>query len=42
MVSPNQDLGDGVDMNDLPFLADFPYMPTPHPGYEHRHTHGTL
>lgn len=38
-VSPNQDLGDGVDGNDLPFLTEFPYMPTPHPGYDHAHGH---
>jgi hypothetical protein len=42
MVSPNQDLGDGVDQNDLPFLDDFPYMPTPHQGYGHTHEHGNL
>lgn len=38
-ISPNQDLGDGVDANDLPFLTEFPYMPTPHPGYDHEHGH---
>ena len=37
--SPNQDLGDGVDANDLPFLTEFPYMPTPHQGYDHEHGH---
>jgi hypothetical protein len=38
-VSPNQDLGDGVDANDVPFLDRFPYLPTPHPGYDHDHAH---
>jgi hypothetical protein len=35
--SPNNLLGDGVDVNDMPFLAAFPYAPTPHQGYEHTH-----
>jgi hypothetical protein len=33
--SPNNTLGDGVDVNDLPFLNTFPYVGTPHQGYEH-------
>jgi hypothetical protein len=33
--SPNNTLGDGVDANDLPFLNTFPYVGTPHQGYEH-------
>jgi len=36
-VSPNNMLSDGVDKNDRPFLSGFPYMGTPHQGYEHRH-----
>jgi hypothetical protein len=32
--SPNNQLGDGVDANDRPFLASFPYVGTPHQGYE--------
>ena len=28
-VSPNKDLGDGVDANDQPFTATFPYLATP-------------
>ena len=28
-VSPNKDLGDGVDANDHPFSATFPYLATP-------------
>ncbi len=25
-------LGDSVDQNDVPYLTDFPYLGTPHPG----------
>ena len=32
--SPNNLLGDGVDANDRPFLAHFPYLAAPHQGYE--------
>jgi hypothetical protein len=32
--SPNNALGDGVDTNDKPFLTHFPYVATPHQGYE--------
>jgi len=38
--SPNNTLGDGVDQGDLPFLPAFPYVGTPHQGYEHIHNHG--
>jgi hypothetical protein len=38
--SPNNVLGDGVDQNDKPFLTAFPYVASPHQGYEHRH-HGS-
>ena len=31
-VSPNKDLGDGVDRNDVPYLEAFPYLGTPHSG----------
>jgi hypothetical protein len=41
-VSPNKDLSDGVDGNDLPFLTEFPYMPTPHQGYDHEHGHADI
>jgi hypothetical protein len=37
--SPNNLLGDGVNANDMPFLSAFPYVATPHQGYEHTH-HG--
>jgi hypothetical protein len=32
--SPNNQLGDGVDSNDKSFLSGFPYVSTPHQGYE--------
>jgi hypothetical protein len=33
-LSPNNRLGDGVDSNDKPLLSTFPYVGTPHQGYE--------
>ena len=36
-LSPNNLVGDGVNANDLPFLSTFPYVATPHQGYEHTH-----
>ena len=35
--SPNNQVGDGVNANDMPFLSSFPYVATPHQGYEHTH-----
>ena len=35
--APNNILGDGVNNNDRPFLAQFPYVATPHQGYDHTH-----
>ncbi len=35
--SPNNTVGDGVNSNDKPFLPMFPYVGTPHQGYEHSH-----
>jgi hypothetical protein len=32
--TPNDQLGDGVDQNDTSFLSTFPYVATPHQGYE--------
>src|SRR5262249_58530130 len=32
--TPNNLLGDGVDANDKPFLTTFPYLASPHQGYE--------
>jgi hypothetical protein len=36
-VAPNNQLGDGVNENDKPFLDQFPYVATPHQGYDHQH-----
>jgi hypothetical protein len=36
-VAPNNQLGDGVNKNDKPCLPNFPYLATPHQGYEHDH-----
>lgn len=33
-VSPNNDLGDGVNSNDRPFLGSFPYVGVPNQGYK--------
>ena len=35
--TPNNQIGDGVNANDMPFLNAFPYVATPHQGYEHTH-----
>ena len=35
--SPNNQVGDGVNENDMPFLSSFPYVATPHQGYDHTH-----
>jgi hypothetical protein len=32
--SPNDQLGDGVNANDKPFLTHFPYVAAPHQGYD--------
>lgn len=36
-LTPNNTVGDGVNENDMPFLDTFPYVATPHQGYEHTH-----
>ena len=36
--APNNQLGDGVNQNDKPFLTVFPYLASPHPGFDHNHT----
>ena len=33
-VEPNNQLGDGVDTNDKPYLTQFPYLPAPFSGFE--------
>jgi hypothetical protein len=35
--TPNNQVGDGVNTNDMPFKPAFPYVATPHQGYEHMH-----
>jgi hypothetical protein len=35
--SPNNTLGDGVDKDDVACLSSFPYLGTPHPGYNRIH-----
>lgn len=35
--APNNQLGDGVNKNDKSCLNRFPYLATPHQGYEHEH-----
>ncbi len=36
-VAPNNQLGDGIDFNDKPFLAEFPYVAPPHNPFRHSH-----
>jgi hypothetical protein len=36
---PNNALTDGVDENDVPFMDTFPYLGSPHSGYDHTHLH---
>lgn len=36
-IEPNNQLGDGVPVNDVPFLDVFPYVAPPHQGFEHEH-----
>jgi len=38
-VAPNNQLGDGIDANDRPFLPYFPYVAPPHNPFDHQH-HG--
>jgi uncharacterized protein DUF4331/flagellar hook capping protein FlgD len=35
--APNNQLGDGVDFNDRPYLPFFPFEATPHQGFDHEH-----
>lgn len=35
--APNNQLGDGVNANDKPFTATFPYVASPHQGFDHQH-----
>ncbi len=36
-IAPNNQLGDGVDGPDLPYIAGFPYLYTPHSGFDRKH-----
>ena len=38
--APNNQLGDGVNENDRPFLSSFPYLAAPHQGFDHSHHRG--
>jgi hypothetical protein len=38
-VSPNNTLGDNVNGPDLPYLQSFPWLATPHIGFDHKHDH---
>ena len=39
--APNNQLGDGVNSNDVPLLNRFPFHPAPHAGYKHSQAEGT-
>ena len=36
-IAPNNQLGDGIDTNDRPFLPYFPYVAPPHSPFRHSH-----
>jgi hypothetical protein len=38
-VAPNNALGDNVNGPDMPFLQSFPWLATPHNGFDHKHDH---
>jgi hypothetical protein len=40
-VAPNNELGDGVNSNDVPYLDVFPFHAPPHAGYLHSQENGT-
>jgi hypothetical protein len=40
-VAPNNQLGDGVNSNDVPLLNRFPFHAPPHAGYRHSQAEGT-
>ncbi|MDP9171315.1 MAG: DUF4331 domain-containing protein [Acidobacteriota bacterium] len=40
-VAPNNQLGDGVNQNDVPLLNRFPFHAPPHAGYSHSQENGT-
>jgi hypothetical protein len=40
-VAPNNELGDGVNSNDVPYLDRFPFHAPPHAGFSHSQQNGT-
>jgi hypothetical protein len=36
-IAPNNQLGDGIDANDVPYLPYFPYVAPPHNPRNHEH-----
>jgi len=40
-VAPNNELGDGVNSNDIPYLDRFPFHAPPHAGFAHSQENGT-
>jgi hypothetical protein len=40
-VAPNNQLGDGVNQNDIPLLNRFPFHAPPHAGFTHSQENGT-
>ena len=40
-IAPNNQLGDGINSNDLPYLNRFPFLATPHGGKDHTQRDGT-
>ncbi len=40
-VAPNNELGDGVNSNDVPLLDRFPFHAPPHAGFLHSQENGT-
>ena len=40
-IAPNNELGDGVNSNDVPYLDRFPFHAPPHAGFKHSQENGT-
>jgi hypothetical protein len=40
-MAPNNELGDGVNSNDVPYLDHFPFHAPPHAGFSHSQQEGT-
>jgi hypothetical protein len=41
-AATTEQLGDGVDGNDKPFMSSFPYVASPHSGFDHDHHTGSV